>query len=223
MRAILTVLVLSSLVARADAAGPPPRQTLDSFAHVQRLIRQLGSEDYETRQRAYQDLLRLEPPDSLLREGLSSSDREIVRKIRSLISTLTQRRIDRASKRLREDARAVRADLFAERFLLWQGPDDAAPCWQAFLDLIWNIIDHEKRTTRRSPFRREAIFPAEEPCPLSKSRTGRAARPVSRPAKADRREAGRQTQVHRPRRAGRNRGDSATASSSRPTRFTSLM
>src|SRR5262245_58872268 len=93
---------LSVLVACATALGASdekPAIKLDSVA-VRKLVEQLGSDDFATRQRATQELSKLEEAPEALREATKSDDPEVRRRAQTVVDVITARAEDRAFKTL---------------------------------------------------------------------------------------------------------------------------
>jgi hypothetical protein len=120
-----------------------------SEAQIQKLIRQLGSDEFKQREQATRELQHRQEAEPALRQALRSPDAEVVRRARSILATLKWRRLEQARQRIRADAAAGRADLVAERLVRWQGEDNDEVCWQAVLD-----IGHKLRGWERQQYGR---------------------------------------------------------------------
>lgn len=153
-----TILLLLLFFAGHGPAAAPPAAPL-SEVQVQQLIRQLGSDDFHSREEATRRLLHRLEAEPVLRAALRSPDREVVRRARSLLAVLHQDRLQRVREQMRDDVAQGRADLLVERLVQWQGPDDDDPCWQAVLDLSQQL-----RTWDSTKFKRIPQKPAIQKC-----------------------------------------------------------
>lgn len=147
MRTVTFLAHLTALAALCQGAAPPPPVLTE--AEVGILIRQLGSDDYKTREEATRRLLRCEEAEPALRRALRSSDPAVISQARSILDTFAQRREQRARERFGADAVAGRADLLAERVVRWRGASDDAVCWQAVLDLGLKLRALDQQSYRR--------------------------------------------------------------------------
>jgi HEAT repeat protein len=108
----------NSLLRSADSPRPANDET-----HVRSLVRQLGADNYDDREQAYQELSRLgRQAEKALQEGLKDSDREVVRRCQELLSL------------------ATRTDMEIALDLFLQNKDEKAllklPAWPAFSKLV---------------------------------------------------------------------------------------
>jgi hypothetical protein len=118
-----------------------------------RLVRDLGSDNFEAREAATRRLLEWEAPPPALRAALRSGDREVVRRATQIISEITRREENAAFGKLTEFARRGEIDRLAE--LLARRPkwDDENACWRVVAGLGGRLSDLEKQTTcRRTGF-----------------------------------------------------------------------
>ncbi len=149
MRMSATVLLFALIALPCRAAAPPG--TVLSEAQITDLVRQLGSEEFRSREQANRTLRRHPEAEAALRGALASSDAEVVRRARSILAFITRTRLETCRQRLRADAAAGRADVLAERLVQWQGRDDDEDCWQAVLDLGHMLRAWEHKTFKRIP------------------------------------------------------------------------
>src|SRR5262245_38600801 len=107
------LLACAAVVCAADekpAAKPDP-------AVVRKLIDDLKSDDFETRDRATKELSKLEEVPDALREATKSNDAEVRRLAESAIETIKARAEDKAFKALVADLQKVEVDRFVRRMV----------------------------------------------------------------------------------------------------------
>jgi hypothetical protein len=107
------LVFLPAAVVLCSGAAPPPAPLTE--AQVQRLIRQLGSANYQTREEATRQLLGCEAAASVLRRALTSSDAEVISRSKFILDAFARRQLKRSLERIRADAAEMKADLLADR------------------------------------------------------------------------------------------------------------
>jgi outer membrane protein assembly factor BamB len=96
---LLPLGVLLACATALGAADEKPAANLDPVA-VRKLVEQLASDDFATRQRATQELSELEEAPEALLEATKSNDPEVRRRAQSAVDVITARAEDRAFKAL---------------------------------------------------------------------------------------------------------------------------
>ena len=94
------LFLVSMLMASATAFGAAderPAGKLDSAA-VRKLVEQLGSDDFATREKATQELSKLEEAPEALREATKSNDPEVCRRAQIVVDLIAARAEDRVLK-----------------------------------------------------------------------------------------------------------------------------
>jgi hypothetical protein len=107
------VLACAAVVCAADekpAAKPDP-------AAVRKLIDDLKSDDFETRDKATKELSKLEEVPAALREATKSNDAEVRRLAEAAIETITARAEEKAFQALVADLQKVEVDRFVRRMV----------------------------------------------------------------------------------------------------------
>jgi hypothetical protein len=95
VEALLALLALALVAAPAGGAAPP-KEKADPAA-IARLIGQLGSDDFEAREKASRQLAALEEvPDALRRAAARGTDLEVARRARAAIAGITDRAEEKA-------------------------------------------------------------------------------------------------------------------------------
>src|SRR5438552_7434041 len=96
---LLPLCVLLACATGFGAADEKPAFKLDPVA-VRKLVEQLGSNDFTTRQRAMQQLSKLEEAPEALREATKSNDLEVRRRAQTAVDVITARAENKAFKAL---------------------------------------------------------------------------------------------------------------------------
>lgn len=96
---LLPLCVLLACASALGAADEKPAVKLDPVA-VRKLVEQLGSNDFATRQRVTQELSKLEEAPAVLREATKSNDPEVRRRAQTAIDVITARAENKAFKAL---------------------------------------------------------------------------------------------------------------------------
>src|SRR4051812_10314160 len=95
----LPLCVLLACVTALGAGDEKPAVKLDPVA-VRKLVEQLGSTDFATRERATQELSKLEEAPEPLREATRSEDAEVRRRSQTAVDVITARAENKAFKAL---------------------------------------------------------------------------------------------------------------------------
>jgi hypothetical protein len=94
---LLPLGVLLACAAALGATDEKPAAKLDPVA-VRKLVEQLASDDFATRQRATQELSKLEEAPKVLLEATKSNDLEVRRRAQSAVDLITARAENKALK-----------------------------------------------------------------------------------------------------------------------------
>src|SRR5947209_7664636 len=106
------VLLIAPFTVRAE---DKPKTPVDPKA-IQKLVEQLGSDDFDTRENAVKGLLELdEAALPALQAATKSTDAEIRQKAGELVVTITARIEDRAVQKVLADLNPVGLEKFIER------------------------------------------------------------------------------------------------------------
>jgi hypothetical protein len=103
------LLLLLGLLGPPCRAAAPPATPL-SRARIKELVRQLGSGEFRTREEASRQLQYHPEAEPALRQALSSTDAEVVRRARSLLAGLARARLVLQRQRLRVDDLVTEVD-----------------------------------------------------------------------------------------------------------------
>jgi hypothetical protein len=123
--ALLSVLALVLATAqtggqeppRAKGPGPEKAAARIDAAAVARLVRQLGSDDFQTREKASEQLAALDEVPDLLREAARNGDAEVARRAQSAIAAITGRIEEKAFQAMIRDLHKVELDRFVRRMV----------------------------------------------------------------------------------------------------------
>jgi hypothetical protein len=98
------------------AGGEKPAARADP-AVVARLIAQLGTDDFKTREKASQQLAELDEVPDALRRATKDSDAEVARRARAAVTTITKRVEERAFQAMLRDLHRVELDRLIRRMV----------------------------------------------------------------------------------------------------------
>jgi hypothetical protein len=112
---------------------------------VNELIRRLGSEDFQEREKATK--LLLERPEALpeLRKALDSDDPEVRRRASDLVDRIGQRQAKRGLTKASSLARVGKVDQAIERVVRWAESDPEGMSLEPLRDIAAKLLDEEKR------------------------------------------------------------------------------
>src|SRR5712691_7086329 len=96
---LLPLYVLLACASALGAADEKPAVKLDPVA-VRKLVEQLASKDFATRERATRELSNLEEAPEALREAMKSSDPEVRRRAQRAVDVITARAEEKVFKAL---------------------------------------------------------------------------------------------------------------------------
>jgi hypothetical protein len=111
---LLAVLLTLPLAAYAADEKPPAK--LDTAA-VRKLVEQLASEDFDTREKATQELSRLEQVPDELRAATKSADAEVRRRAREAVKAITARADAKEVEAMVADVQQTGLDRFVRRMV----------------------------------------------------------------------------------------------------------
>lgn len=119
------VLVLMAMLFAAGAtaadkqkqAGPETSPARIDPAQVAELIRQLGSDDFSTRDRASRELAKLDQVPDALRTAIGSADPEVARRAEAAVSLITARNEERDLQAMVRNLDKVELDRFVRRMV----------------------------------------------------------------------------------------------------------
>jgi hypothetical protein len=130
--AAILVLPLGLTAARAlegadagDTPAPADRAQIDHWK------RQLGDNDFDTREAAARELKSHEEARPFLRATLKSPDAELRKRAADILAALDRKRAPRELDKALDLAQDGRIDEAVERLVRWQGADDGRKGWDA--------------------------------------------------------------------------------------------
>jgi len=142
-----------------DSGNEPDRSGVAVERRIDELIRQLGSEEFEVREKATRVLMECEQAAPHLRKALQSPDAEVARRAAQILEVFAQRKAHHALDRLAALAKAGAVDQAVELLVRRQRWDEDA-CWQVMAQLARKLVDLEQqhfdkagiRTSEDTPF-----------------------------------------------------------------------
>jgi hypothetical protein len=99
-----------------EKASDPPALKLDATA-VRKLVEQLGGSDFKTREKAAQELSKLEEVPDALREAITSGDLETKRRAEAVVTVITARAEEKAFQAMVADLHKIEVDRFVRRMI----------------------------------------------------------------------------------------------------------
>jgi hypothetical protein len=108
---------------------------------IDELVRQLGSEDFATREEATRRLMTREDAVPALRKALRSPDQEVARRAAKVLEALHHKEDKRVLARLQELGRNGEADQAAELLVRRQNWEDEEAAWQVMTALAGKVVD----------------------------------------------------------------------------------
>lgn len=147
-RKLLAIIALTVLIAGSNGQEPvKEKAAVDKAARpdagvVRNLIEQLRSPDFKIREKATQDLLRLDEVPDALREAVKSEDPEVRRRAQSILDRITKRLEEKAFQAIAKELHKLELD----RLVRQMATDERSAG-----DKRWEIIQAvAKAVTRRA-------------------------------------------------------------------------
>jgi hypothetical protein len=145
-RFVPACLLLGLFLAAAQCIGPrllpgasdePGREAQE----IDKLIRQLGDDDFAVREEATRRLMTREDAVPALRKALRSPDQETARRATKVLEALNHKEEKRVLARLQELGRNGQVDQAAELLVRRQKWDDEEAAWQVMTGLAAKVIE----------------------------------------------------------------------------------
>jgi hypothetical protein len=125
-------------------------QPADRSQEIDKLIAQLGSSEFETREDATRLLKQREDAAPALRRALKSPDREVARRAQEILDSFAAQRRKQALARLADLAKSGPIDQMVEAFVGRTDWDDETRCWEVVADVLGRLRDGEQRADGKS-------------------------------------------------------------------------
>jgi hypothetical protein len=161
----------AGLVVFGSSLPAPAADEKDSTAEIEKLIRQLGDEQFDKREEASRRLRGREDAIPALRRAAKFGDAETARRASELLDLYARRDFDR----LTALAKDGRVDEVVEELVRRKKWDDERACWQVMAELAGALCDREKKAFGW------ASLPDNAPNPARDLRRFEAVRPRRKP------------------------------------------
>jgi hypothetical protein len=116
-----------------------------SAEKVARLIRDLGSDNYETREAASSELKKMEEAVPALRKAAAAGDAEVQRRTAEILEGFAEKRLARALQKATALVKEGRIDQAVERLVLMKKSDDEEPYWDPLMRFAARLDEAERR------------------------------------------------------------------------------
>jgi hypothetical protein len=126
-----------------------------SAGKITRLIKDLGSDEYTTREAATSELKKIEEAVPALRKAAASGDAEVQRRAAEILEGFRERQLARALRKATTLAKEGRIDEAIERLVLMKRLDDEEPYWDPLMRLAAQLDDTERRSFGKIGIRKD--------------------------------------------------------------------
>jgi hypothetical protein len=162
-RAVLPAVCVAALLANGWA--PPPCPADDgppAGAEIDKLIAQLGSENFDVREEATSRLR--ERPDAIpaLRNARQSGDTEVRRRAAQILDVLDPKEKERAFAQFRKLALDGAIDQALEKLVRCEKWDDETACWQVLAEVAGKLTDLEQKAFGKASLPATDQIPARD-------------------------------------------------------------
>jgi hypothetical protein len=138
-------LLLAFQAPSEKAADTTPAPDPADRGQIERWIRRLGDDDFDTREAAAHELLNHEEARAFLRATLASGDAELRKRAADILAALDRKRAPRELDKARDLAQDGRIDEAVERLVWWQGADEGRKGWAAVSQLASKAAETANR------------------------------------------------------------------------------
>jgi hypothetical protein len=139
---LVLALFLAGALWMPDPLSPgAPDEATRAAQEIEELVRQLGDNDFATREEATRRLMTREDAVPALRKALRSPDQEVARRAAKVLEALHHKEDKRVLARLQELGKNGEADQAAELLVRRQNWDDEGAAWQVMTVLAGKVVD----------------------------------------------------------------------------------